>query len=117
MQVVDIAHLQEAYIWTGNGSHPDDGEDVFTDGEFKGEKYEGKVVRYFRHPEIPGITICKECGESMHEHGWIDQGTTGQTVCKGDYVITVNPGIYVRVKPTVFKQQYRIISGSGEING
>ncbi len=33
---------------------------------------EGKVVRYYRHPNIDGQTVCKHCGNTMHNHGWID---------------------------------------------
>jgi len=25
----------------------------------------------------------------MHQHGWIDQGVDGLTVCPGDYIVTV----------------------------
>ena len=110
MEVVNKDLIQQAHVWTGIGSHPEDGDEVFTEGEFKGEKYEGKVVRYFRHPEINGDTLCKDCYEPMHNHGWIDQGTSGQIVCRGDYVVTISPGFYVRAKPEQFKQQYKIIS-------
>lgn len=81
-----------AVRWFKNGDHPLDGNERFTDGEFKGELLEGKVVRYYRHPLIDGSYICKSCGHIMHEHGWIDDGD--QVVCPGDWVITKETHTY-----------------------
>ena len=36
---------------------------------------------YFRHPNIPGTDTCADCGHIFHEHGWIDLGEDGITVC------------------------------------
>lgn len=40
----------EAVQWFKNGDHPEDGNQRFVSGEFAGELYEGKVVRYYRNP-------------------------------------------------------------------
>lgn len=61
----------EATQWFKNGDHPLDGNERFDRGEFKDELYEGKVVRYYRHPDITGLTICSKCGVKMHE-AWVD---------------------------------------------
>jgi hypothetical protein len=62
--------------WNRNGDHPHDGP----------ADREGRVVRYFRHPDIPGDQICPACGSRVHDHGWIDSGGDGRTVCPGDWV-------------------------------
>jgi len=48
----------EATQWFKNGDHPDDGTDTFTSGEFVNERCEGRVVRYFRHPNVDGEQLC-----------------------------------------------------------
>lgn len=84
--------------WFKNGDHPDDYSRThegleggvarcFTPEERKAREWEGDVVRYFRHPDVPGETVCS-CGRTMHEHGWIDSGGAGQTVCPGDWVVS-----------------------------
>ena len=101
----------EASQWFKNGDHPNDGTERFPPktppanpfvppredgspsdprytGEFAGELLEGKVVRYFRHPDVPGTQECKHCGKTMHVHGWIDTLEGGHIVCPGDWVIT-----------------------------
>src|ERR1700675_4113928 len=50
-------------------------------GEFAGELYEGKVVRYFRRPDVSGDTLCRHCQLTMHVHGWIDTKEGGHIVC------------------------------------
>jgi hypothetical protein len=77
--------------WWSNGDHPGDGvgeprTDLMTGETF--EAVEGGVVRYFRHPSTPGDSLCGTCGRRFHDHGWIDQGPDGITVCPGDLVIT-----------------------------
>lgn len=75
-------------VWMKNGDHPND--DVwrpFEDtGKIPTEPREGKVVRYFRHPGVDDNSICGTCGHTMHDHGWIDNGTDGSTVCPGTYI-------------------------------
>lgn len=76
---------KSSHQWFKNGDHPDDGDERHPT---EGWRYEGRVVRYFRHPDIPGETICNDCGQTMHDHGWIDAGVDGLTVCPGDWVLT-----------------------------
>jgi hypothetical protein len=91
----------EAVRWFENGDHPND--DVWRNFEETGnpptEPREGKIVRYFRSPHVPGEKKCAlGCGFSMHWHGWIDNpsipgyvsedGIYSMAVCPGDYVIT-----------------------------
>lgn len=102
------AHV-EASEWTKNGDHPDDdtheiGEPIEKDEQ----RYlsEGKVVRRFRHPGVPGGMICAHCGETMPNHGWIDSSEAGRVVCPGDHVITDAEGNHFPVKPDVFKLVY-----------
>lgn len=91
--------------WNKNGDHPDDyAEDTqglengelrtFTGAERKEKGWEGSVVRYFRHPNIEGSTKCLHCGHIAHDHGWIDSGGKGITVCPGDVVITTKSKPY-----------------------
>ncbi|MFF9265875.1 hypothetical protein [Streptomyces longwoodensis] len=84
------AHLIQARLhqWHTNGDHPDD------HAPYGGE---GRVVRYFRHPSIPGDAQCAHCLEPMHRHGWIDQGPTGATVCPGDFILTTTSGQYMPI--------------------
>lgn len=97
--------LVEATQWWKNGDHPEDP---------KGTEVEGKVVRYFRHPAVPGETICRHCSIRMHEHGWIDTKQGGHTVCPGDWIIT-QPGTvpveYYPCKPDIFAATYDACTG------
>lgn len=92
-------------IWRRNGDHPHDGvgdklADPMTGGSY--ERLEGKVVRFYRHPWTPGdryhtgsdVTEERGCGRRWHDHGWIDQGEDGITVCPGDLVYTRPDGAY-----------------------
>ena len=38
-------------------------------------------VQPFRHPWIKGTDTDPECGRTWHDHGWIDRGDHGFTVC------------------------------------
>lgn len=125
----------EATRWLRNGDHPldyandqqwpdDNGEEVVQVGDMKvrattytgalrKEKgWEGDIVRYFRHPDVAGTAICKDCKLPMHEHGWIDSTNTlnpsGCTVCPGDFVITERNDStkYYPCKPDVFFDRY-----------
>jgi hypothetical protein len=86
----------EAHQWFKNGDHPQDGE----------PSMEGAVVRYFRHPVVPGERSCEHCGAKMHDHGWIDTLEGGHIVCPGDWVITGVKGERYPCKPDIFKQTY-----------
>ena len=103
----------EAHRWFKNGDHPDDGNECFTTGPFTGEKYEGHVVRYYRHPEKSGDHICWMCRTRMHEHGWIDTPEGGFTVCPGDWIITGIAGERCPCKPDIFEQTYEPASPAG----
>ncbi len=85
----------EAHQWWRNGDHPDDGPADF----------EGKVVRYFRHPAVPGGTGCY-CGRTFHVHGWIDTAEGGHVVCPGDWIITGVAGERYPCKPDIFDATY-----------
>lgn len=98
----------EASQWFKNGDHPQDGDEVFTSGEFEGEKYEGKVVRYYRRPDIPNRQ-CEECSHTMHHHGWIDTLEGGHIVCPGDWIITGVRGERYPCKPDIFAETYEAV--------
>lgn len=97
------ASIVDAVQWRKNGDHPEDGTERFTSGEFAGELYEGKVVRYFRRPDIDGETVCF-CGDRFHVHGWLDLEDI--TVCPGDFVITDARGVRSRMTPEAFAETY-----------
>jgi hypothetical protein len=74
--------------WFAPGDHP---QDHATPGR------EGRVVRYYRHPDVPGSQQCGHCHELMHRHGWIDSGATGHTVCPGDFILTTTDGRHIPI--------------------
>jgi len=78
--------MMEAYIWYKNGDHPEDNCTFIGEGENKFLS-EGKVVRYFRDPGIPGDELCSRCDFFFTMHGWIDKPCGGQMVCPGDIII------------------------------
>ena len=99
----------EASRWFHNGDHPDDkvGKTTYpVDGSTPYEIIEGRVVRFFRHPEIVGHTPCQHCGIVMHLHGWIDTLEGGHTVCPGDWIITGVKGERYPCKPDIFVATY-----------
>lgn len=100
----------DATQWFKNGDHPEDGTERFESGEFAGERYEGKVVRYFRRPDVSGYTPCKHCGQAMHDHGWIDTKEGGHIVCPGDWIITGVAGERYPVKPDIFAATYEAVT-------
>ena len=102
----------EATQWFKNGDHPSDGNERFTEGEFKGELYEGKVVRYYRTPECNGAQLCKHCGKTMHEHGWVDTLEGGHIVCPGDWVIKGVKGEFYPCKNDIFEWTYKPVESS-----
>lgn len=89
----------EATQWFQNGDHPEDGAGGL----------EGRVVRYFRHPEVGGDTPC-ECGVRYHEHGWIDTLEGGHRVCPGDWIITGVAGERYPCKPEIFAATYEAVN-------
>jgi hypothetical protein len=97
----------EATQWFKNGDHPDDDCPVhsFYCGEMT-SLGEGKVVRLYRHPEVPGDKECKHCGKAMYVHGWIDTLEGGHIVCPGDWIIKGVKGELYPCKPAIFAETY-----------
>lgn len=62
-------------------------------------------VGYYRNPSVDGMTKCR-CGETMHNHGWINTLEGGHIVCPGDYVITGIAGERYPCKPNIFAATY-----------
>jgi hypothetical protein len=89
-----------AHQWFKNGDHPQDGDDP---------RREGKVVRYFRHPDITDATVCEVCKKIMFDHGWIDTLEAGHRVCPGDWIITGIKGEMYPCKPDIFEKSYEEI--------
>ena len=71
--------------WFKNGDHPEDDCRIFDvgDGPFQGE---GKIIRYYRNPDVSGKSLCPVCDIRMHDHGWIDNYPYDCVVCPGDYI-------------------------------
>ena len=91
----------EADQWFKNGDHPKDGQLAV----------EGKVVRYFRRPDINGVQQCYACGAMYHDHGWIDTLESGHRVCPGDWIITGVEGELYPCKPGIFEATYEKVEG------
>lgn len=117
----------EATQWLKNGDHPEDGAyEMFDYPHENGGVYtrpkvirEGKVVRYFRRPDVPGDSVCPYCPFKMDSHGWIDTVQGGHTVCPGDWIITddrvADPrghGHYYPCKPDIFTATYEAIGAA-----
>lgn len=111
----------EATQWFKNGDHPDDyvGNTVgiengqprtFTGDERRENCWEGRVVRYFRRPDVPGKRACQHCAKTMHEHGWIDTLEGGHIVCPGDWIITGVKGERYPCKPDIFDATYEPVA-------
>lgn len=108
--------LTEAHRWTRNGDHPLDYVKELVDhadpavrwsAEHQREhNWEGQLVRYFRHPEYTGSKTHDACGHIWHDHGWIDTGRYGHTVCPGDWIIPDAAGEYYPCRPDVFDATY-----------
>lgn len=95
--------------WFKNGDHPDDDSNHFT--------REGKIVRYYRHPDINGKSICPFCEKTMHEHGWIDGSDNAGypfVVCPGNYIIQ-DEELYYACDSLLFDLMY-IHRNTGENN-
>ena len=109
----------EATQWFKNGDHPKDYEkeivnwsmndhppQIISAAQRREHNWEGDVVRYYRHPEVSGETLCHHCGVRMHEHGWIDTLEGGHIVCPGDWIITGVKGEHYPCKPDIFEATY-----------
>ena len=129
--------LIEATQWFKNGDHPDDhvgepavdlskllelhpellsrDEPIITADippEAYYERIEGMVVRFFRDPYTPGDTRCMSCGNTMHDHGWIDTLEGGHPVCPGDWIATGIKGEHWNIKPDIFEATYEAVEES-----
>ncbi len=96
----------KAKQWFKNGDHPEDEcyyVDDKSDNRFLSE---GKVVRYFRHPDVSGLTKCRHCSVAMDIHGWIDTLEGGHNVCPGDWIIKGIKGEFYPCKPDIFDLTY-----------
>jgi DNA-directed RNA polymerase subunit L len=100
--------------WFKNGDHPDDYRDerpVIIDGDLKTIPgayawacgWEGRIVRYYRHPDTSGEERCAVCGHPFHEHGWID--AQNLTVCPGYWVLD-HKTHYEVLSPREFETRY-----------
>ena len=99
----------EATQWFKNGDHPlDDATRGGTTPD--GAEWEGLIVRYFRHPDIPGDQLCTKCGIKMHDHGWIDTLEDGHNVCPGDWIITGVQGEHYPCKLDIFTATYEPVA-------
>lgn len=99
----------EATQWFKSGDHPyDDRETFCVEG---GEPFlgEGKIVRYYRTPDLDGQDKCSQCGDIMHNHGWIDTLESGHNVCPGDWIITGIKGERYPCKPDIFAATYEAV--------
>lgn len=109
----------EASQWFKNGDHPQDytkdvnnqfpdegAPPVYTAAYRRENNWEGDVVRYYRHPNVPGDKFCEQCGKPHHVHGWIDTLEQGHRVCPGDWIITGVQGERYPCKPDIFAATY-----------
>lgn len=96
----------EAVQWFKNGDHPGDKSEYLPANDESMFLSEGKVVRYFRHPEFSGKSQCAQCLKTFHDHGWIDTLEGGHTVCPGDWIITGIKGENYPCKPDIFEATY-----------
>lgn len=112
----------DATPWFKNGDHPQDyagtkegleGGQVrtWTANECTANGWEGQIVRYFRRPDVNGASACKHCGNTMHDHGWIDTLEGGHIVCPGDFIITGVAGEHYPCKPDIFAMTYEEVTG------
>jgi hypothetical protein len=110
------ATIFEVEQWFKNGDHSEDGcNPLNLDGNgFPAD--EGNMVRRYRHPEVPGDSICSKCKEPMYRHGWIDAARHpvadkfGLPVCPGAYIIkhTIADGAFIisTMPPDQFESMY-----------
>lgn len=101
----------EATQWLKNGDHPEDNAFSPKGTEWGSQtvvETEGKVVRYFRRPDVLGTVPCgwEACQRPMNDHGWIDTLEGGHIVCPGDFVITGIQGERYPCKPDIFEKTY-----------
>lgn len=98
----------EASQWFKNGDHPQDDCQPFTAPGGARLMSEGKIVRYYRHPQDNSDRQCEHCGRGMHDHGWIDTLEGGHIVCPTDWIITGVKGEMYPCKPDIFEATYEL---------
>jgi hypothetical protein len=110
MKYVRKDAIVEATQWWKNGDHPLDESTLVKVAGMTPFLSEGKIVRRFRHPDVPGSRRCSYCRGTYAIHGWIDNARVKQQesypVCPGDYVLTLENGTYVPCKPDLFEATY-----------
>ncbi len=95
----------DAQQWYQNGDHIGDGS----------PETEGKVVRYFRDPDVPGDSRCNECGLTHHKHGFIDiDDWNSYKVCPGDWIVTMPNGSHHRYSPAKFVAEFTKVEKDNE---
>lgn len=94
----------EATQWFKNGDHP--GDNSCPISPVNPALSEGEVVRYYRNPDDSGQRKCERCGNTMHNHGWIDTLEGGHNVCPGDWIIIGVKGEHYPCKPDIFEATY-----------
>lgn len=99
----------EAHQWFQNGDHPEDCSRLLNFVDDVIFLSEGKIVRRYRHPNVPGDKICEHCDKTMHDHGWIDTLEGGYNVCPGDWIITGVNGEKYPCKPDIFEATYEMV--------
>ncbi len=92
--------------WFTNGDHPEDNVAVIQKEDDSTFETEGEIVRYYRTPDLDGQTLCKHCGDIMHDHGWIETLEGGHIVCPSDYIITGVAGEHYPCKADIFEATY-----------
>jgi len=100
----------EATRWFENGNHPLDDTHLVTPRIGESFQSGGKIVRYYRTPELDGQDKCKMCSKIMHFHGWIDTLEGGHIVCPGDWIITGVEGEHYPCKPNIFNATYERVN-------
>ena len=94
--------------WFKNGDHPLDDSRCAELGE-----REGRVVRYFRRPDVSDRDVCEKCGNAMYGHGWIDTLEGGHIVCPSDWIITGVAGEVYPCKSDIFRVTYDLVEDDG----
>lgn len=103
----------DACQWFRNGDHPEDSCELIKLENGTQFESEGRVVRYYRHPDDHGLRVCVECGAMMHGHGWIDDPLLSQreaTVCPGDWILRGADGHYFAVSLKPFERLYESVA-------
>ena len=99
----------EAHQWFKNGDHPNDSCILIENNNGELFLSEGKVVRRYNHPERSWTSVCKHCGLTMEEHGWIDTLEVGNIVCPSDWIITGVESEYYPCKDNIFRRTYDLV--------